>query len=403
MFVQGLIVYGTNLSKKSLDILHTVVHLQDKKKFLESAFPDALQIVLSVEQSSVTPERSTAQSYDLNETKNSSSDIRLSSSDLNVSAEVTLNDSQSSVSSQRSELEADCDDLGSLRSSMPKMSVVSVGETLIREIDPSMLHDRGLLGRGAYSEVRKMSWMGQIVAVKFVEEATRNDDLAETTRYEAALMMQLQHPSIAASYGILRGQCAIVMEFLSKGSLHDFLKSDSTLDDAGKIQMCLEISSGVWFLHENNVVHRDIKSGNVMLTGDLHCKIIDFGLSQLKHSLDTLGISSIKSGSSIVGSLLWMAPEIVTVDLNSDGIPYNKSTDIYALGITMWEIAARKIPYSSVNSNPGIVVACKAQGKHDKIPADTPPRLAKAIELCRSNIPSQRPSAIQLLEILNDQ
>jgi serine/threonine protein kinase len=144
-------------------------------------------------------------------------------------------------------------------------------------------------------------------------------------------------------------------------------------------------------------VHRDIKSGNVMLTSDLHCKLIDFGLSQLKEKLDTIIATRTKTTA---GSVLWMAPEIVNPD-DDEGISYNKATDVYALGITLWEIAARKLPYLGTKGNMGRVVMMKVQGKHDEIPSDTPACVAQAIERCRSIEAAQRPSAAQLVDLLH--
>ncbi len=264
------------------------------------------------------------------------------------------------------------------------------------------LRDEGLLGEGAFGEVRRMKWMGETVAVKFINAASENRDLIATAQSEANVMAMLHHPCIVSLYGItVDDRCGLVMEYCSGGTLSEFLKNAANaMDDAIKIRMACQITSGIAYLHAHGVAHRDIKSGNVMLDADRRCKLIDFGLSRVKQHLSTLGVSSVKPGASLVGTLPWMASEIVSHDNLDVGIPYNKSTDMYALGITLWEIVTRKAPYAAAQGNVGVIVAWKIQGKHDAIPADAPERLSEAIEACRKSNPADRPSAAAVLDTL---
>jgi tRNA A-37 threonylcarbamoyl transferase component Bud32 len=267
------------------------------------------------------------------------------------------------------------------------------------------LRDEGLLGQGAYGEVRRMKWMGEAVAVKFINAGSGDRDLIATAQSEANVMAALHHPCIVSLYGITLGtdQCGLVMEYCSGGTLSDFLKNAANaMDDAMKIQMARQITSGIAYLHAHGVVHRDIKSSNVMLDASHHCKLIDFGLSRVRQHLTTLGVSSVKPGASIVGTLYWMAPEIVAHEDASTGIPYNKSTDMYALGITLWEIVTRKTPYLGCDGNIGVVAVWKVQGKHDAIPADAPGHLIEAIEWCRKSNPADRPSAAEVFDALEN-
>jgi serine/threonine protein kinase len=245
-----------------------------------------------------------------------------------------------------------------------------------------------------------MKWMGKTVAVKFINAASGNHDLIATARSEADVMAALHHPCIVSLYGITvnAGGCGLVMEYCSGGTLSEFLKNAANaMDDAMKIRMACQITSGIAYLHAHSVVHRDIKSGNMMLDAEQHCKLIDFGLSRVRQHLTTLGVSSVKPGASIVGTLYWMAPEIIAHEDSTVAIPYNKATDIYALGITLWEIVARKTPYQACGGNAGLIVAWKVQGKHDAIPADASGYLIDAIEACRKSNPADRPSADAVL------
>jgi serine/threonine protein kinase len=249
------------------------------------------------------------------------------------------------------------------------------------------------LGSGAFGKVILMLWNTQEVAVKLINNA--DQDVATETANEARVLAALHHPCVVSLYGIVVDtELALVMEYCSRGTLADYLKNNAnTLDDATKLEFALQITSGLAYLHEHDVLHRDIKSSNVMLDRERRCKLIDFGFANVKQTT-----SYVKVGS--VGALLWTAPEIVSAD--ESGAPYSAATDIYSLGITLWEIASCKLPYAECNSNAGIVFAWKVQGKHDSIPAGTPTRLGQVIVRCRSQNPSDRPSARALIELFVD-
>jgi hypothetical protein len=283
----------------------------------------------------------------------------------------------------------------------PNVASTSTRVTVIRWIE---MRDEGLLGKGAYGEVRKMKWMGEVVAVKLILEASGSHDLVATAQSEADVMAVLHHPCIVSLYGItVDDQCGLVMEYCCGGTLSDYLKSEANaINDAIKIRMSCQITSGIAYLHAHGVVHRDIKSGNVMLDANRRCKLIDFGFAEIKQHLSTIGVSSAKAGASIVGTLPWMAPEIFAHEDHDAGIPYNKSTDMYALGITLWEIVTRKIPFNSLKGNVGLIAVWKTQGKHDPIPADAPAHLADAIERCRKVDAKDRPSAADVLYTLEE-
>ena len=89
------------------------------------------------------------------------------------------------------------------------------------------LRDEGLLGRGAYGEVRRMKWMGETVAVKFINAGSGDRDLIAVAQSEADVMAALHHPCIVLLYGITVGdnRCGLVMEHCSGGALSEFLKN----------------------------------------------------------------------------------------------------------------------------------------------------------------------------------
>ncbi len=278
------------------------------------------------------------------------------------------------------------------RSERRKSSIIV--STSVNEIEARWLKDEGTIGRGAYGEVRKMEWMGQSVAVKLLGDA--NDELLTIVRAEASVIATLHHPCIVPLYGVvLRERCALVMEFCSSGTLSEYLKKNS-IDSSTMIRMACEITSGLLYLHQRGIIHRTLKSGNVMLDSATRCKLADCALSPVKERLDSLGAAMTRG----VGSIPWMAPEVVSADPDSQNTPHSKASDMYSLGITLWEIAARMPPYQATKGNPAMIVSMKMLGKHDSIPVDSPASITRAIEQCRQADPNQRPSANALLEML---
>lgn len=257
-----------------------------------------------------------------------------------------------------------------------------------------------VIGQGSFGQVKRMRWRGAEVAVKFIELPVSDKTAEKEAADEANLLVQLRHPCIADFYGVLKhaNTYGIVMGYCSRGTLANYLKQVQ-LNDKRRIDIARDIASGVWYLHANNVVHRDIKSGNVMIDESDRCKIIDFGLSKMRDHLGTIGGVATRTSVNVVGTTLWMAPEIITHEDSNAPVPYNKSTDMYAVGITLWEVASQKLPYAFAKGNLAIIVTWKAMNKFDEIPADTPPQLMSAIENLRLG-PEQRWSAEQVYGVL---
>ena len=113
-----------------------------------------------------------------------------------------------------------------------------------------------------------------------------------------------------------------------------------------KIDFALQIARGLDYLHERNIVHRDLKSFNVLVSKDNKLKLCDFGLAKVK-------LHSTTNNANTVGSVPWHAPELFEINA-----VHKKQTDIYALGVLFWEIATHQLPWKSANSQANIIFCC---------------------------------------------
>ena len=181
-----------------------------------------------------------------------------------------------------------------------------------------------------------------------------------------------------------------MMEYMPRGSLHQLLR-DSQAEKLWDVRMriALDITRGLAYLHAENIVHRDIKSMNVLLTEGKAC-LADFGLARVKTETRAATTNIVQA----VGTLRWMAPELF-----SPRAVLTRKSDVYSLGFTLWELATRKLPFESTSSNELIGLWVK-QGTREDIPEDCPAKLASAITSCWHADPNCRPEADAVATLL---
>ncbi|KAK7129012.1 hypothetical protein R3I94_017286 [Phoxinus phoxinus] len=206
------------------------------------------------------------------------------------------------------------------------------------------------VGKGRYGEVWRGTWMGESVAVKIFSSRDEQSWFRETEIYNT---VQLRHENILgfiASDMTSKNsstQLWLVTHFHELGSLYDFLQ-DSTLDPEGCLRMCLSIASGLVHLHTEilstqgkpAIAHRDLKSRNILVKRNGQCCIADLGLAVIhSQSNDYLDVGN----NPRVGTKRYMAPEVLDESIRVDVFESYKQTDIWALGLVMWEITRRTI------------------------------------------------------------
>lgn len=249
------------------------------------------------------------------------------------------------------------------------------------------------IGQGACGTVYHGLWYGSDVAIKVFSEQEYSTELVETFRKEVSLMKRLRHPNILLFMGAVTSaeRLCIVSEFLPRGSLFRLLQRNTPgMDWKRRVRMALDIARGMNYLHHLNppIVHRDLKSSNLLVDKNWTVKVGDFGLSRLKNST----FLTAKSGK---GTPQWMAPEVLRNE------PSNEKSDIYSFGVVLWELATEKIPWENLNPMQ-VVGAVGFMNQRLEIPQGLDPRWAAIIESCWHDDTQCRPTFHELIERLKD-
>ncbi|MEJ2617844.1 MAG: protein kinase, partial [Ignavibacteriaceae bacterium] len=190
------------------------------------------------------------------------------------------------------------------------------------------------------------------VAIKFLtHHVSTNKQEKKRFEIEAQAAASLNHPNITTIYAIEEAdeEVFIVMEYIEGVELKDKIKSESKLTEE-TINTAVQIAEGLDAAHKKGIIHRDIKSQNIMVTNDGKAKIMDFGLAKLKG-----GLQITKIGST-VGTVAYMSPE------QARGEKVDQRTDIWSFGIVLYEMLTGELPfkgeyeqaiiYSIINENP---------------------------------------------------
>ncbi|CAM0956990.1 unnamed protein product [Alopecurus aequalis] len=247
------------------------------------------------------------------------------------------------------------------------------------------------IGLGSYGEVYHADWNGTEVAVKkFLDQEFYGDALDEF-RCEVRIMRRLRHPNIVLFMGAVTRppHLSIVSEYLPRGSLYKIIhRPNCQIDEKRRIKMALDVARGMNCLHTSvpTIVHRDLKSPNLLVDDNWTVKVCDFGLSRLKHS-------TFLSSKSTAGTPEWMAPEVLQNEQS------NEKCDIYSFGVILWELATLRKPWHGMNQMQ-VVGAVGFQDQRLDIPKEVDPIVASIIHDCWQKDPNLRPSFIQLTSYL---
>lgn len=249
------------------------------------------------------------------------------------------------------------------------------------------------IGAGSFGTVHHADWHGSDVAVKIlIDQEIHEERLKEFLR-EVAIMKRLRHPNIVLFMGAVtkHPNLSIVTEYLPRGSLYRIIHragARELLDERRRLRMALDVAKGINYLHRLNppIVHRDLKSPNLLVDKTWTVKVCDFGLSRLK-------ANTFISSKSAAGTPEWMAPEVLRDE------PSNEKSDVYSFGVILWELVTLQQPWSGL-SPAQVVGAVGFQNRRLPIPEDMNPAIASIIESCWANDPRQRLSFSCIMDSL---
>ncbi|XP_051951519.1 tyrosine-protein kinase Blk [Xyrauchen texanus] len=245
------------------------------------------------------------------------------------------------------------------------------------------------LGAGQFGEV----WMGfyknnQKVAVKTLKEGTMEP---EAFLQEANLMKQLQHERLVKLHAVVTKEpILIVTEYMSNGSLLDFLKTEDghKLRLPKLIDMTAQIAEGMAYIERKNYIHRDLRAANILVSETLHCKIADFGLARIIETEYTA-----QEGAKF--PIKWTAPEAINFGT------FTIKSDVWSFGILLTEIVTYgRVPYPGM-TNPEVI---RNLDRNYRMPCPDgcPGELYDIILKCWNERPEDRPTFDHLQDILND-
>ncbi|XP_004403613.1 PREDICTED: mitogen-activated protein kinase kinase kinase 19 isoform X2 [Odobenus rosmarus divergens] len=255
-----------------------------------------------------------------------------------------------------------------------------------------------ILGKGAYGTVYcGLTSQGQLIAVKQVALDT-SDKLATEKEYrklqeEVDLLKALKHVNIVAYLGTCLEEniVSIFMEFVPGGSISSIINRFGPLPEMVFCKYTRQILQGVAYLHENCVVHRDIKGNNVMLMPTGIIKLIDFGCAK---RLAWAGLNGTHSDmlKSMHGTPYWMAPEVISES------GYGRKSDIWSIGCTVFEMATGKPPLASMDRMAAMFYIGAHRGLMPPLPEHFSENAVDFVRVCLIRDQHERPSAAQLLK-----
>uniref|UniRef100_A0A061R5V2 Tkl protein kinase n=1 Tax=Tetraselmis sp. GSL018 TaxID=582737 RepID=A0A061R5V2_9CHLO len=293
-------------------------------------------------------------------------------------------------------------------SSTPPLPVEPIGSShvdITSAMDNGQVHRvvlREQIGEGMAGPIFKGEMDGALVAVKLCKtvDVTGQDveDKADILREfvrEVSVISVMRHPNIVQFVGssLSPPRYAMVLEYMDGGTLWSVLrKAPSTV---GFFNLSIQVARGLQYIHDvAGLMHRDLKSPNLLLSSMGELKIADFGLC-------CLGDVGQQNQIMEIGTLRWMAPEILLHQA------YSKSADIYSLGVILWELLTKQVPFVELQHGADLhkpmMIHVAEEKLRPRFPAKTPTAIRELIQSCWHPVPSMRPPAslvVHRIEVL---
>ena len=279
---------------------------------------------------------------------------------------------------------------------MPEMSIdeseISAElETFL--VSMSRFDVKKCIDNGGYAEV----WTaidrvsGDIVVLKRLTSKVNRQVLHLFIR-EVTTMAQADHPFFLRLIGFsFKHPLTIVSEYMPNGSLFKYrqtAKGKRNLTGTRRTLIAMGVSHAMMFLHSLSIVHRDLKSLNVLLDNDLLPRLCDFGIARFMDSATPM--------TKAIGTPHWMAPEML-----SNG-KYGPEVDVYSYAMILYELLTDEVPWGNTRPE-SMLRQVLVEGKRPQLPRNTPPAMKDLIKMCWAQQPKSRPSFLEIYQMFESE
>ncbi|XP_018450396.1 serine/threonine-protein kinase STY17 isoform X4 [Raphanus sativus] len=203
------------------------------------------------------------------------------------------------------------------------------------EIDMKQLKIEKKVACGSYGELYKGTYCSQEVAIKILKPERVNTEMLREFSQEVYIMRKVRHKNVVQFIGACTRSpnLCIVTEFMARGSIYDFLhKQKGVFKLQSLLKVALDVSKGMNYLHQNNIIHRDLKTANLLMDEHEVVKVADFGVARVQTQSGVM--------TAETGTYRWMAPEVI------EHKPYDHRADVFSYAIVLWELLTGELPYS---------------------------------------------------------
>lgn len=258
------------------------------------------------------------------------------------------------------------------------------------EIDSKVLKFEYKIATGSNGDLYKGTLRSQEVAIKVLKIEHLSEGVQREFAQEVYILRKVRHKHVVQFIGACTKPplLCIVTEYMSGGSVYSFLhKKKGYLKLPAVLKVAIDVARGMRYLHQNNIIHRDLKAANLLLDENEVVKVADFGVARVQ----------VQSGvmTAETGTYRWMAPEVI------EHKPYNHKADVFSFGVVLWELLTGKIPYDNLTPLQAAVGVVQ-KGLRPTVPRQTHPLVVTLLEKCWQQEPSLRPEFSEIIEILQD-
>ncbi|CAA6666739.1 unnamed protein product [Spirodela intermedia] len=260
--------------------------------------------------------------------------------------------------------------------------------TDVWEIDVKQLKFGDKVASGTYGDLYRGSYCSQDVAIKVLKPERINKEMQREFAQEVYIMRKVRHKNVVQFIGSCTRppNLYIITEFMTGGSVYDFLhKQRGVFKLPALLRVAIDISKGMNYMHQNNIIHRDLKTANLLIDEHEVVKVADFGVARVKSQSGVM--------TAETGTYRWMAPEVI------EHKPYDHKADVFSFAIVLWELLTGKVPYEYLTPLQAAVGVVQ-KGLRPTIPKSTHPKLKELLERCWQQDPSERPDFSEILENL---